>query len=148
MLTVKLPTREVSITFRHPTYNISPHGYTESFQRQSTRAYVYEKLAETPEAQGKLLGLGIIKHYFKDPGRPMEWRRKEALKRALKESGLSKDERQMIWSALLNRKPTPETPVPTAVSAVIPFPIKVTPNVVEVVSRMVAEAKVGEHGAH
>lgn len=151
MITVKLSAdRTVYITFRHPTYNISPPGYLESFERQSTRAMVYEKIPAEPRSAGKLLGIGIIKHYYKDPEKPVEWRRKIALARALKGSGLNKTERQTIWSAYHNRKRGPETPTPaaSAVAHIIPFQLRVPPDTVEVVTRLVADAKVGEHGAH
>lgn len=149
MISVQLsPTRTVEVSFRHPTYTISPHGYTESFERKSTRCYIYEQGG----ADRKMVSMGVIKQYFKDREWSKEKRRVEALKRALEGSGLTKEEHSLVWVAYHRRPrhsgeepPTPAAPVVEAV--IIPFPIHAV-GAHAVINKLVRDAKVGAHGAH
>ena len=163
MLTVNLSPNEIlRVEFAHGEYEISPAGYSEVFKRPFTKCYLSTGPVGTQPRDLKPLVRVEIKRYFADQGWSRERRRVGALTKALQQAGdsLTKSQHAMIWSAYHSRPRkgggSPQTP--PAAEAQLSLPI-VKSNVIQasgrflqmdhrVVNKLIAEAKIGIHGAH
>ena len=108
MIKAEISGKVLGITFRHPTdlsavplSEFNPDGPTHRKRRRSV-CEIFELIGDAAKPTAALLTMGEVKCHFKDNFKKSTGR-KEALTRALKSLKLSKEDRQKIWEAYLNR---------------------------------------------